>query len=288
MRFWIRVVTATGFMVVGLQLLFGLGWLPVATFAESNLTNNEVRLQKLFRNRDAGLVVLGSSLAGRLPEAAFPAEWKAVNLGLDGGNSAFGAGLLLKWNVEPGMVVVEGNSIAKERSGNDPILEERIRSLTFHWSTWMAPWRAERRPFSAFYSWLKTRKDEATAGSGGTNAEAGLSAAVMKTQPGDQELLNGRILPERLQALRDQGAEVLIVMAPDGGADRSEEYRVASAVSARTGIPVLDVKGEFDETIFRYTDGLHLSPPSARRVVQLIEEALNASQEQTEVKSTKP
>lgn len=275
MRFWIRVFTAAGLLVVGLQVLFALEWLPVATFAESNLTNNEVRLQKLYRNRDAGLVVLGSSLAGRLPELAFPEEWKAVNLGLDGGNPAFGAGLLLRWNVEPAMVVVEGNSIAKERSGNDPVLEERIRSLTFRRSPWMAPWRAERRPLSVLYSWLKTRKDEAVAGNGETGAGARLTAAVMVTQPGDEELLEGRMIPERLQALRDEGAEVLILMAPDGGASRSEEYRVARAVSARTGIPVLDVKGKLDEESFRYTDGLHLSPPSARRVVKLIAEALD-------------
>lgn len=266
MRFWFQVPALVALLVVA-----HLGVLHVtgsrAEYAEANVVVNEIKWQRFQQNRDAAVVVVGSSIAGRLPAGALTGDPRgAVNLGLDGASPAFGAGLLLEEQVFPPVLLVEANTLTLPPSQNERTLRATFRSFKNALARELPFLRAENRPVSVAYSFLKERSDRRA---GGPGAHPPLDQAVLaRAQQGrvagadPGQVGEAAAWLETVRRFEERGTRVVLVMLPDGGADRAAAYAVARRLAA-TGVPFIDLKGAVSERAFTYSDGIHLVRPAA-------------------------
>jgi hypothetical protein len=278
MKFWIQVLALTALLLVA--YVAGLRWTGLhAQYAEANVVVNEIKWQRFQQHRDAAVLVIGSSIAGRLPaEALAGAGGSAVNLGLDGCSAAFGAALLLEEGVFPPVLVVEANTLTLPPSQNERTLRANFRSFKNTLARELPFLRAENRPVTVAYSQLKERSDERRAAA---RAHPPLDDALLArsqvaasedplTEPEPPELAAWR---ETLRRFQERGSQVVLVMLPDGGSDRTSAYAVARRLVA-AGVRFHDLKGAFPETEFAYSDGIHLVRPAAEAIARWLGTAL--------------
>ena len=277
MKFWFQVLATTAVLLalyLGFLRLTGLR----ARYAEANVVANEIKWQQFEQQRDAGLIILGSSIAGRLPAEALTDEnGAAVNLSLDGSSAAFGASLLLEMRVFPRVLVIEANTLTLPASSNEQTLRSSFRGLHSRLARGLPFLRAENRPVSIAYSRLKQRSDRRHAGP--RPAPSLDQAAWERVLESSQATTNaGAIVAPSdaqrwrtlLQPFVERGSRVVLVMLPEGGRDRTGDYAVARALAA-SGIPFLDLKGSLPESEFMYSDGIHLVRPAAEQLAAFLD-----------------
>jgi len=278
MKFWFQVLALTAVLLVGY-----LGFLRVtglhARYAEANVVVNEIKWQEFERRRDADVIVIGSSIAGRLPADAIAGVDRAgVNLSLDGSSAAFGATLLLEEGVFPHVLVVEANTLMLPPSQNEQTLEASFRSFKNTLARELAFLRAENRPVTVAYSQLKQRSDQRR---GSARAHPPFdAAALVRAQTttsdgsvGEPEAAQAQAWLATLKHFQERGSRVVLVMLPDGGADRATAYAVSRRLAA-AGAGFIDLKGAFSETEFAYSDGIHLVGPAAQAIAEWLGTAL--------------
>jgi hypothetical protein len=283
MRDCLRILIATLALLAGYTgLVQFAGW--HANYGEANTVINEIKWQRYERTPDPQVVMLGSSMGGRLPiEVLAGPGQRAVSLCLDGSGPSLGAALLEEDGVWPEVVVIEANTLIRPSSPNDLTLRSHFRSFHNVLGRALPIFRAENRPVSIVFSRLKEWMDErrARGQAPAQSSQADLDqllprqgnptkpAQAATTPEADQWVATAR----RFQA---RGCRVVVVMLPDGGRDQAENYAVARRLAAE-GFRFLDVKGAFREDRFRYTDGLHLIRASGWEVADLIGRAIAAS-----------
>lgn len=272
MRFWFQVPALVALLIVAhltiLRLTGGR-----AEYAEANVVVNEIKWQRLQRQRDAAVVVVGSSIAGRLPAAALTDDPRgAVNLGLDGASPAFGASLLIEEQVFPPVLLVEANTLTLPPSQNERTLRATFRSFKNTLARDLPFLRAENRPVSVAYSRLKERSDQRAGGAGAhpvlddaVLARARESRAAAAAGTGTEGVAEVGAWRDLMMRFEERGTRVVLVMLPDGGADRANAYAVARRLAA-TGVGFIDLKGAVPEEAFAYSDGIHLVRPAAAAI----------------------
>lgn len=278
MKFCLQMLAATavllGLYLAGLRLT-GLR----AEYAEANVVANEIKWQRFERQRDADVVLVGSSIGGRLPAPRVAGPGcSGVNLCLDGSSPRLGIELLREGQVFPPVLVVEANTLTLPSSQNDQTLRDSFRSFQNTLARYVPLLRAECRPVTLVFSRLKVRADQRRAGQRPAPPldEAVAARLVSVRQPGPAggaETAESRDWRERLRPFVERGCQVVLVMLPDGGQDRAKDYALARQLAA-AGIPFLDLKGAFPETEFRYTDGIHLVRPAAEAIADLLARVL--------------
>ncbi|BCU76920.1 hypothetical protein [Luteolibacter sp. LG18] len=268
-----RPLSFTG-VVAGLVLCFalqglvafGLGW--KATKTESNYFSSLIRFQAA-ASGPAELTVVGSSITGRLPgrEMGNP---DVANLGTDGGSSADGLRLLCDGRMRTGKwVILETNTFLRVVLDPPSTMLDSVGGAAFRAGAGVPALGYSARPTGMLYGKLLNRK----AGGGEVQVFplAADAAPVAEAPVAGQEATRYAGLVDMIGQLQAKGCRVLLVeypsepMAPEVRAmtDRGVAY-----VTARTRVPFLDLARQIPRDRLTFTDTVHLSPGSARDVLE--------------------
>lgn len=257
-------------------VLVRTGW--AARFGESNYQANLIRIEGyLSRPSTPSVVLVGSSVAGRLRPEFFPARpgLDPDTLGLDGSTPLVGLEVVAQRKEKPALVLVETYMLDRPPNRNDAGLLAALDSPGMELARRDPLFRTASRPSSLLYSWLKSRREVEAPGrppvpGGGTTAASagprdGRAAAA------------ARHWPERLRQLQAAGIQVAFVDVPVGeasleGLDTSDD--TAAGLARLLGLPRLDLRAELfrRQVPLRYTDGIHLTAGSARQAAAVLTE----------------
>ena len=252
-----------------------------ATFAESNLVSNQIRMQSLMLAPDSGIALVGSSMMARIPSEAILEKSGVLDisqLGLDGGRTSLGLDLLKDLDRKPSFLVLEGNSMSSGETPNDALLRAQVSTPIFRIAR-SVPWvRAKNRPSALIYSKLKLWNDARKLGPL-PHEELRLPPFGIANQSFSSDLDTGirekvKDFVFKLESVGIPSEQILIVMLPNGSRQDFQAYQIVNEISKITGITVLDLKGYSSANDYHYTDGLHLNVGSGSRAASLIGEAL--------------
>ncbi len=257
-----------------------------AELAETNYQANLIRLQDLMFGPAPKSVLVGSSISGRLLPSYFKGSQlePVANLGLDGSGPPLGLQFCLERPAK--MVFVEINTILKEWDKNDATLEDAARSTTFQLARHVPLLRAGFRPSSVIYSWLKARhspaqqplvEKERSVPMDAIKEEKPVADIAVDLPPGAR--ISATKVEDAVKRLRTAGCKVILVNVPAGAhtsTSSSLSYTFAHDLSQRLGIPFVDLAVECEKRkkTLSYTDGLHLTPVSARLVAEVLGRAV--------------
>ena len=275
--------------IIGLTvLLAGMSALFVrvapwhAELAETNFQANLIRLQAFLFDSPHQSVLAGSSIAGRLLPTYFEGTPLAplANLGLDGSSALLGLDLAL--TNPPPVVLVEVNTLLKPYDANDELLVRTLRSFMFRASGKVGLLRAEWRPSSMIYSWLKTRRAQGRGAPAGPSPRAptALAGDPLRAPAADPGLEATKAhLRARIQALTAHGSRVVLVLLPTGRRSNSSNnpcLAFADELAREFHLLQLDLEAECSSRgrVLTYSDGLHLAPAAARETSQLLSQLL--------------
>lgn len=263
------IVALAGLAVLAWPLV--LRGLPRPSLAETNYHANRLRLEAWFLDRMPSNVLAGSSISGRLLPGYFAGTTLAgiANLGLDGSGplTALDCILLRATNGggTPRRVFLEIHRLDRTNDANDRLLLAAAQDAGMKLAGALPATRAAARPSTLAYAWLKERKP---GGAGGEPAPGG----DLRTFAGNEAWLGG--LESRVRSLRQLGVEVILLRLPVGRENPVDPAapNFADAVAAHLGLPLVDLgrtaAGQGHKPA--YTDGLHLSPESARWAAQAL------------------
>lgn len=278
---------AAGIIATGLALVvvwsLALRFIPFrAHLAESNYESNLIRLQQSLLGPPPPAALVGSSITGRLLPEYFggTAVSHVANLGLDGSGPLLGMELLSGHGPLPPVVVVEANLLMVPEGENDKVLRDAAAGFGFRLAGHAEALRAETRPTSLLYAWLKRRKDERAA------VVAGVSGGVRS----EQEVRLDRNTPAELEAHREKVFEAFRKALASGSRLILIRYPTASSVVQESFHP-LDFTGTLATNLSvrridlgrelrarghepQFTDGTHLSAASARVAAGVVAEAI--------------
>jgi hypothetical protein len=264
-----------------------------AKLAETNFQANLIRLQAFLFDPQPRAVLVGSSISGRLLPDYFDKTQLApmANLGLDGSSALFGLDLTL--TRPPQVVIVEVNTLLKQPDANDQLLAATIHSPSFRLSGYLPILRAQSRPSSMLYSWLKLRRNNPAAISPDVPPAAPPTSAFSlqpsalphsaPTIPSPSSEASYAATRDRLraqiQALRTRGCHIVLVRLPAGhqsASDNQATHDFCDNLAQEFNLRQLDLGAELSSRgrPISYTDGMHLTPSSAREASRLLAELL--------------
>lgn len=251
--------------------------LPRPALAETNYEANRLRMENWMLGPPAPAALVGTSITGRIIPGYFDGTPLAgvANLGLDGASPDTGLQLVLMRQPVVPLVLLDVYLIAKRPGPNDQQLLDLASGIGLKVSSLVPLTRADARPSTVLYGWLKERKGGE--GSADVRARVVTAAAVAD----EVAAMDPDWLPrvrERIRRLQGQGCRVVLTRLPAGRADPAdpEAPNEADAIARELGVSLIDLfrlsrKAGIQVT---YTDGLHLTPRSARAVSLLLVTAL--------------
>ncbi|HEY8966323.1 MAG TPA: hypothetical protein VIM58_07765, partial [Candidatus Methylacidiphilales bacterium] len=229
--------------------------------------------------RDPEVVLVGSSMSGRLAAAGLPPSF--CNLALDGSNAATGLGIIVASGRKPGIVVAETNALYQP--WKPAVVRDALPPFGWLYRT-VPPLRLENQPLILFR--------EALAGPSVISPVAG---SPVEAPPRDVSYLlrrDGEAGPERwdeaarnlerfiasVEILRARGCRILLVQLPEDPRLSSLPLHRWVQDRLRERLPEdryawLRLPGEGPDA-YLTGDGVHLQPGSARRAVARIAEDL--------------
>lgn len=244
-------------------------WLPRPELAETNYVANRLRIERWMLGPVASNVVVGTSIGGRLLPAYFDGTRldTMANLGLDGANPDTGLSLVLQRPIPPARVFLEVHRLVMPPSDNDRKLLDLVEGPGMAVSR-TVPWtRADWRPSTVLYGWLKRRQS-------GTAATAVEAPAGGSPEAGIDPGWLDRV-KRKVDAVQSRGSKVVLLRLPVGRENPAPGApdRLAEMV-AQLGLPLVDLQARSirDGVTITYTDGLHLAPSSAAQVSRWLAE----------------
>lgn len=279
---YLIVVLVAGLLVAWAGLLRSFGWR--AHIAESNYQSNLIRLEEALLGKPAPASLVGSSITGRLLPEYFDQTslGRIGNLGLDGSGPLLGLELLASRSEVSPVVVIEANLLMVPEGVNDRALRNAVNGLGFKLAGRVPMLRAETRPTSLLYSWLKRRKD-AMAGSNLASSEAGTSPVGLSTQevrldqntPAELASHEQRVF-ELCRRLQSRGLRLILLRFPISSSVVQTEFhpldftgRLAEELQILRVDLGKELRNQGHEP--RFTDGTHLSPISARLAAGILD-----------------
>jgi hypothetical protein len=258
-------------------ILLALPWR--AHIAESNYQSNLIRLEHSLLSPTANAALVGSSITGRLlPEYFSQTPWPQIaNLGLDGSGPVLGLELLASRSNIPPILVIEANLLMVPEGINDRTLRKSVNGLGFQLARHIPFLRAESRPTSLLYSWLKRRQELSSAPREIPSQPAPEIPAGKVTQQETRMDLN---TPEELESHKQRvyslcrsfqarGIQLFLVRFPTQYVPIQTQFHpldFTGDLAKELAIPRIDLGLEFQRIghMPSFTDGTHLSPASAR------------------------
>ena len=270
-------------LILTLALLFTLQNLALRAVggrtakSESNFFSSMGRIQAGATGR-ANVMMLGSSITGRLPDKAQGyAGW--ANMGCDGG-SAVDALRAMDEGILPTarLLVIEANTLQLALNTKPTEIGQAMRKPWFKVGMELPALSAYARPAAFFYSKLLERR------TGGFELQTGEDLGVT-SRP---ERVNG--LPKAgltvrqlelinevrgiLERLKTKDIEAIIVWLPPARGDNSPPPPWIQEMSHRCGIPYWDLGQQAIPGTITLTDGVHMAAPSAARTMKSLGKAI--------------
>ena len=247
--------------------------------SESNFFSSIARIQTGVRDQPE-IMLLGSSMTGRFPDRTVGFKGIA-NLGCDGGNAldtlrAMDQGILPTAPV----LVIEGNTFYRSLGGQVSETSRAIHSAWFRIGTRFPSFGATARPAAFAYSKLLAGKIGQAEGPQGPILQVPAEAAIPVTEhplPANAEALASETVGI-LDRLRQKNIRLMMVILPPGAAEDSLNIRIPKALSAQSGVPLLDLTAGLTADAVHYTDGVHMAPASAAAALRTILSALGKMQ----------
>lgn len=234
--------------------------------SESNFFSSVARIQ-VGQQGKPEILLLGSSLTGRLPDRASGFDGVA-NLGIDGGSAADTLRAIDRGHIDcPPEIIVEGNTLYRAVGQGPGEVARAMESRWFEVGRDLPNLGATARPSAFLYSWLMERKHGGATGGARQELPIGSRPRI----PGEVEApaLSG---PEQelvadlvgvLRRLEDRGCRITVVMLPPGAGVETPNRRIPLALAFRAGVRWWDLNEGLPAGAVRYTDGVHMSPASA-------------------------
>lgn len=264
---WILLLALSGMAVWSLLH----PWLPKAGLAETNFQANLIRLQSWALEPARTNVILGSSIGGRLLPGDFAGTplSSMASLALDGSGPELGVRLALVRSNPPTRVFVEVHRLGKPWMANDDTLLAALREPGFALADKVPGFRADTRPTTLLYSWLKGVQKPARRA-----PLAGRPSADPRPSPTGSGWEAG--FAAQAAELQRRGSEVILLRLPVGRENPAnpEAQNEADQLAHRLGLRLIDLNRAARRRGLElsYTDGLHLAPGSARQLCALLAE----------------
>lgn len=249
------------------------------TKSESNYFSSLGRIQAGAVG-DPEVMLLGSSITGRLPDRANGYE-RFANMGCDGG-SAVDALLAMDRGILPiaPILVVEANTLSLALG--DHISEVGL-AMTRPWfkiGTELPLLSAYARPSAFVYSKLLARKIGRFDSANGEDLKVVSLPAFIEdpSQPiqgGERTLIN-KLVPA-ITRMKQNGSRIVFVWLPPGRREGSPPPAWIRTLVSESGSEWWDIGNECDRSLVTLTDGTHMSAPSAARTLVTIRKGLDAT-----------
>ena len=268
-------------LVLGLVVCFGAQTLVLrltggrTTKSESNFFSSVARLQSGIRGTPR-VMLLGSSITGRLPDRNRGFEGVG-NLGCDGGSAAEILRAMDKGIIPRAPeLIVEGNTLYRAVGAGETELAAALGKQWFRRGVAIPNLGAAARPSSVAYTLLMERKmGSASAGSAPvipTRTRPVLVAgAPAQVSPAGNVLLDE--LTGILARLTAAGTKIIIVMLPPGAQAGTPNRVLPEELARRSGLPFWDLAAAIPPDSVRFTDGVHMDPPSAAATLRTLLDA---------------
>ena len=268
-------------LVLGLVVCFGAQTLVLrltggrTTKSESNFFSSVARLQSGIRGTPR-VMLLGSSITGRLPDRNRGFEGVG-NLGCDGGSAAEILRAMDKGIIPRAPeLIVEGNTLYRAVGAGETELAAALGKQWFRRGVAIPNLGAAARPSSVAYTLLMERKmGSASAGSAPvipTRTRPVLVAgAPAQVSPAGNVLLDE--LTGILARLTAAGTKIIIVMLPPGAQAGTPNRVLPEELARRSGLPFWDLAAAIPPDSVRFTDGVHMDPPSAAAALRTLLDA---------------
>lgn len=257
-----------------------------AHIAESNYHSNLIRLEHALFQPRPHLALVGSSITGRLLPEYFEGTTAPTiaNLGLDGSGPLLGLELLAGQSNPPPVVLIEANLLMVPEGPNDKTLRAAVDGFGFTLARHIPLLRADARPTSLVYSWLKRRRDAASAPptpvtaaeAPGTTTSGATPQETRLDQNTPAELAHHK---ERIYALcrrlQQRGITLVVVRFPTQAVPVQTTFHpldFTGDLARDLGVLRIDLGRQFQDRgqVPVYTDGIHLAPASARLAASLL------------------
>jgi len=239
--------------------------------SESNFFSSLGRIQAGAHAR-ADVMVLGSSITGRLPDRAQGFAGVA-NMGCDGG-SAVDALRAMDQGILPTApwIIIEANTLQLALDAKPTEIGIAMQQPWFKAGLKIPCVAAYARPAAFFYSKLLARK---IGGFERASSDANLGATSRPkviTAVGDSSLAPGEVeLIDKLCAvlgrLKTKGCQTMIVWLPPTRRDASPPPTWILELARRSESPWWDLGQDAAPGTVTLTDGVHMAAPSAARTV---------------------
>jgi hypothetical protein len=244
---------------------------PSPNFGEESLIVNRMRLERFHSRAVAPAAIVGTSLSGRLRPEFFEGTALAdyANLALDGTPPIVGVEFLKKRTPLPRLILIEANGLQNPVGDNIKTLREIPTGPAWSLAMRSNIFRAEARPSTLFYSWLKQRSDVKKVG----QPSPIVASAIADSIPMPELLEEWTALIESLQT---GGASVALVFLPCG---RAIDSRFAEELGKNTGAKILRIDERFRQKAVepRYTDGLHMDGGTSRLAAKFLSDSVAAA-----------
>lgn len=226
-----------------------------------------------------GVMLLGSSITGRLPDRA-QGFGDFANMGCDGG-SAVDALRAMDRNLLPmaPALVIEGNTLLRALDPKPSEVGLAMDRPWFQAGLRVPAISAYARPSAFFYSLLLARKIGGFGPSGdGDGLKVESRPQVLTVPPDGVVSAAERVLIDELvplvKRLRDRGCRPVFVWLPPGREKGSAPPPWLAALVFETDSEWWDLGTEADPSLVELTDGVHMAAPSAARTVTTLEQGL--------------
>jgi len=248
--------------------------------SESNFFSSISRIQAGIRG-EPEIMILGSSITGRLPDRAQGFAGVA-NMGCDGGSAAdtiraIDEGLLPAAPV----IIVEANALQVAFQGDSEIART-MRKPWFRIGTMIPALSAYARPAACLYSPLLARRtgdfgtpDGDDLGDGSSPTRAPDSWKALEVSGRERDISNE--LAVRIANLRSRGSRVVVVWLPPGRDDDAPLPAWIRHMTATSGAEWWDLAQQALPERIALTDHVHMDAPSASRTLRSMLRGLETS-----------
>jgi len=254
-----------------------------AELAESNLQSNLMRASDFLGEHSSDIVLVGSSVGGRLLPRYFANGGLEIrNLGLDGSRPLFAFEVVDKRTPLPRLIVVETSTLFQPIMQNDITLRDAIASPGWNFSRFVPAMRPENRPSSLLYSWIKRMRDDRGAGQASDpyfkpdSKATGLEVSPRPNSPGWMPEDQFDDVLRWVKRFRAEGVDVVLLRVPAGSGWGIPASGLARRLADTAGLPLLDPGPAMaaEGKALRFSDGMHLDSASAREVTERIVQEL--------------
>ena len=245
------------------------------TKSESNFFSSIARIQSGIRGAPQ-VLLLGSSITGRLPDRNRGFDGVG-NLGCDGGSAAEVLRAMDRGAIPKApRIIVEGNTLHRAVGAGETELAAALDKRWFRAGVNMPNLSASGRPAAVAYTLLMERKL-------GSADAASAQALITSAGPAPVEGLAAQFSWEEnvlldeltgiLKRLSAAGSEVLVVMLPPGTGPATPDRLLAEELARRSGVLFWDLATAIPPDSVRFTDGVHMAPPSAAATLRTLLDA---------------